>query len=388
MRARRPRSETRPENETGTGRPSPEASPIFRAEHPNWPLLLVLLGCGAVGCGYVFVWPYAAMPSPSRLPGREELFLSQWSYPELVLARLSEFLIGVWVLAAGASIGSFLNVVIYRVPRGVTLLGTSHCPKCGHAIRPYDNVPVFGWLSLRGRCRDCKLPISSRYPLVEAITGATFLVLARVEVFSHGANLPGGFSAATDRSQLMALIAYHGVLLCSLLSWALIALDRQALPRRFVALVVGWGFAIPAAWPVVHPVSWAPPASRWLAETVGLTRFDTSLVGLLAGGAIGWLLVHVRSLRNRDLAGRPEQRSATLAAVATAGLYLGWQAAISVLLLAAAARLLTRLVVCGWKPHTVSASTEVRAWDSLLIWIFPATVLQICLWRFIDGWPW
>jgi leader peptidase (prepilin peptidase) / N-methyltransferase len=367
MRSRRPRSET---------------------NRPNWPLLLVLLGFGAVSCGYVFVWPYAAMPSPSRLPGREELFLSQPAYPELVLARLSEFLIGVWVLAVGASIGSFLNVVVYRLPRGATLLGTSHCPKCGHAIRPYDNVPVFGWLALRGRCRDCALPISPRYPLVEAIAGATFFGLALVEVFSHGANLPGGFSAATDRSQLLALTAYHGVLLCSLLSWALIVLDRQALPKRFVTLVVGWGLAVPAAWPAVHPVSWAPMASRWLAETTWRARFDTSLVGLLAGGAMGWLLVKVRSPRNRDLAGRPEQRDGTLAAVATAGLYLGWQAAISVLLLAAAARLLTRLVVCGWEPRDVSASTEVRAWDSLLIWIFPATVLQICLWQFIDRWPW
>ena len=269
---------------------------------PNWPLLIVLVGVAAVSLGYVLGWPFPVPPAPNRGLVGEELFLSAPSYAESVLHRLSEFLVVAWGFVFGSSIGSFLNVVSYRLPRGMTLLGTSQCPKCGHAIRPYDNIPVLGWLLLRGRCRDCQLPISPRYPLVEAITGGMFLLLAWVEVFSDGANLPGGFLAVTDRHHMImiALIAYHGVLLCSLLSWALIALDRQALPKRFVGLVVGWGFAVPAAWPAVHPVSWTPLASRWLAEYMWPARFDTSLVGLLAGGAIGWLLVHVRTARNRD----------------------------------------------------------------------------------------
>ncbi|MBD8058756.1 prepilin peptidase [Cellulomonas sp. JH27-2] len=76
-------------------------------------------------------------------------------------------------------IGSFLNVVIWRVPRGESIVSPpSACPRCGHEIRPRDNLPVIGWLILRGRCRDCGNPISPRYPLVELATGVLFAVTA------------------------------------------------------------------------------------------------------------------------------------------------------------------------------------------------------------------
>ena len=79
----------------------------------------------------------------------------------------------------GLAIGSFLNVVIWRVPRGESVVNPpSACPACGAAIRPRDNVPVVGWLLLRGRCRDCKSPISARYPLVELGTGVAFAIVA------------------------------------------------------------------------------------------------------------------------------------------------------------------------------------------------------------------
>jgi leader peptidase (prepilin peptidase)/N-methyltransferase len=88
------------------------------------------------------------------------------------------------LLAAGCAflgllIGSFLNVVIWRVPRGESLLRPpSACPACGVPIRPRDNVPVLGWLLLRGRCRVCGEPISRRYPAVELLTAALFAVMA------------------------------------------------------------------------------------------------------------------------------------------------------------------------------------------------------------------
>ena len=75
----------------------------------------------------------------------------------------------------GLLIGSFLNVVIWRVPRGESINHpSSHCPGCGHPIRAYDNIPVVSWLLLRGKCRDCGEPISVRYPLVELATGLAF----------------------------------------------------------------------------------------------------------------------------------------------------------------------------------------------------------------------
>lgn len=75
----------------------------------------------------------------------------------------------------GALIGSFLNVVIHRVPRDESIaFPSSHCPSCDAAIRPYDNIPVVSWAVLRGRCRSCKTPISARYPAVELLTAVLF----------------------------------------------------------------------------------------------------------------------------------------------------------------------------------------------------------------------
>ncbi len=89
----------------------------------------------------------------------------------------------VWLIAGcglvGLLIGSFLNVVIWRVPRGESIVAPpSACPQCGQQIRPYDNIPVLSWLVLRGKCRDCGHRISLRYPLVELGTGFLFGIMA------------------------------------------------------------------------------------------------------------------------------------------------------------------------------------------------------------------
>ena len=90
-----------------------------------------------------------------------------------------EPLLIVGCLVLGLVIGSFLNVVIWRVPRGESIVSPpSACPNCHHEIRAYDNIPVVSWLVLRGRCRDCGHPITARYPLVELGTGVLFAVMA------------------------------------------------------------------------------------------------------------------------------------------------------------------------------------------------------------------
>jgi leader peptidase (prepilin peptidase)/N-methyltransferase len=87
---------------------------------------------------------------------------------------------------AGAVIGSFLNVIAYRLPRGESLITPgSHCTSCGTPVRPQDNIPVFGWLLLRGRCRSCKESISARYPIVEALTA---MLAVTVLLTKHGAH--------------------------------------------------------------------------------------------------------------------------------------------------------------------------------------------------------
>jgi leader peptidase (prepilin peptidase)/N-methyltransferase len=84
----------------------------------------------------------------------------------------------IFLTSVGAAVGSFLNVLIFRIPEGQSIvLPSSHCPKCGHAIRVYDNIPIISYLILRGKCRDCHEKISMQYPIVEAITALMSLLL-------------------------------------------------------------------------------------------------------------------------------------------------------------------------------------------------------------------
>jgi len=133
----------------------------------------------------------------------------------------------VFAAAFGAAIGSFLNVVIYRLPRGESLVHpASHCPGCEHAIRPYDNVPVLAWLWLRGRCRDCRIKISARYPGVEALTAALAVTVVLTQSSSRQ-------------------IALGLVLVVVLVPVTLIDFDHQIIPNKITlpaalsALVIG-----------------------------------------------------------------------------------------------------------------------------------------------------
>ena len=139
---------------------------------------------------------------------------------------MEKAIISVIVFALGAAIGSFLNVVVYRLPAGISLLWPpSRCPHCLHKLGKTENVPVLGWLWLRGRCRWCKTPISPRYPLVEATTGLLFCLL--FWQFSLSLNTLAYWTFA---SWLLAL--------------SLIDLDTMTLPNPMTqsGLVVGLGF--------------------------------------------------------------------------------------------------------------------------------------------------
>ncbi len=134
------------------------------------------------------------------------------------------------VALLGLAVGSFLNVVVWRVPRGDSVVSPpSACPKCGRAIRVRDNVPVLSWLLLRGRCRDCAEPISARYPLVEAATAVIFALIA--------------LRFTTEGSNTAALPAflYLGAISIAL---ALIDLDTHRLPNAIVVPAYPVGFAL------------------------------------------------------------------------------------------------------------------------------------------------
>jgi leader peptidase (prepilin peptidase)/N-methyltransferase len=129
----------------------------------------------------------------------------------------------------GLAIGSFLNVVAYRVPAGISLTRESRCPHCNTAIAARYNVPVLGWLLLRGRCASCKTPISKRYPIVEAVTGATFAIITWyfLSAFSGAAWTESGWSLA------LVVFAYLYFAAISIVL-TLIDLDTHRLPNAIV----------------------------------------------------------------------------------------------------------------------------------------------------------
>jgi leader peptidase (prepilin peptidase)/N-methyltransferase len=132
----------------------------------------------------------------------------------------------------GASIGSFLNVVIYRVPRGLSVVTPpSACPACGTRIRAFDNIPVLSWLVLRGRCRTCREPFSVRYAIIELVTALAFAGLAALAAPGILA-APSAAAAAAEALELVALLWFAAIGI----ALAAIDLDVHRLPDAIVLL--------------------------------------------------------------------------------------------------------------------------------------------------------
>lgn len=193
----------------------------------------------------------------------------------------------------GLAIGSFLNVVVYRVPRGLSVVRpASACGSCGHPVRRYDNIPLVSWLVLRGRCRDCGARISVRYPLVELAGAALFVVVGlRFVPPMLNENIGTG---------ILALLAFLYLAAISL-ALGIIDAETHRLPNAIVlpAYAVGavlltaasalsgdWAALIPAA------IGMAGLALLYLVMALvrpgGMGMGDVKLAGVL-GLFLGWL---------------------------------------------------------------------------------------------------
>lgn len=177
------------------------------------------------------------------------------------------------VFIVGSAIGSFLNVVVYRLPAGLSVIHPpSRCPKCLNQLRTYENIPVFGWLWLRGRCNHCRSRISARYPLVEAATGLLFLL-----IFWR-------FGVTVQTLGFWALFSW-------LLALSLIDCDTMTLPNSLTrsGLVLGLVFQVAKGW---WPTFSLIDSVHYLVldgiagAVVGLWLFDAiGLAGTIGTGA-------------------------------------------------------------------------------------------------------
>ena len=208
------------------------------------------------------------------------------------METLASAIANTFVFIIGACIGSFLNVVVYRVPTSLSLIHPpSRCPQCQHRLGKTENVPIFGWLWLRGRCRWCKTPISPRYPIVEAVTGLLFLL-----VFWHF-----GYTIQT--------IGY-AAFLSWLLSLSLIDLDTMTLPASLTksGLVVGLVFQVIVGW---HQ-----------GQIPGIAQ---QLMFGIAGAVLGiWLLETIRIIGSLILQ-QEAMGDGDGKLMATIGAWLGWK---------------------------------------------------------------
>jgi leader peptidase (prepilin peptidase) / N-methyltransferase len=193
----------------------------------------------------------------------------------------------------GATIGSFLNVVAYRLPRRESLISPgSRCPGCATAIKPYDNLPVLGWLFLRGRCRSCGMAISPRYPAVEAITAAlaVLVVLAKhstaeialglvlVLVLVPVALIDLEHRIIPNRITLPAAVAAIAIG---------VALDLHGVPEQLIAGVAAGGFLL--AFALVYPRGMGMGDVK-LAAVLGLFLGRSVAVAILAGVLLGTIV--------------------------------------------------------------------------------------------------
>jgi len=176
-------------------------------------------------------------------------------------------LILIAIAAFALATGSFLNVVIYRVPRQESIVWPgSHCPKCGEELSWYDNIPLFSWLGLRGKCRYCGRPISWQYPLVELGTALLF-----VAAF---------FKFGLDLKFLFAVL-----MLVVLLAVAVVDIQRQIIPNRII---------LPSliAAPLLAVV--AGLAGRQGMPIVGTVGYLEMVIGFILGGGLLLLIALVR----------------------------------------------------------------------------------------------
>ncbi|MFO0034557.1 MAG: prepilin peptidase [Planctomycetota bacterium] len=349
-------------------------------------LFMVLITAGMVALaapGWALIQSLQAETRPV-----EFYFLSPFeSFLQAVVALV---VAGIF-FSVGACIGSFLNVLVYRLPlKKPVIWERSHCPRCQQAIRFRDNLPIVGWLKLGGACRSCHLPISLRYPLVEIATGLFFLVFYFRELLSGGANLPlrpiNPFTGIVwvllyTKWDLLGLYLFHCLVFCLLIVLTLPRLDGKRLPLGSLAILSLLAGAPCLLNGQLYPASWGPSPSWWSWPAINLT--GKVLVSGAIGLSSGWLagvLLNRGGTRWSQLQETPTPRLASIpTSIPTwcvGGLILGLAVGWPTLPLVAVGVVLLRLVQrlsCSFWPQSGSLPLEP--------FLLPAWFLVHCWWR-------
>ena len=195
----------------------------------------------------------------------------------------------VFTFAFGCCIGSFLNVVIYRLPRDKSLVTPpSSCPACGKHIRSYDNIPLVSWLFLGGRCRFCKAPISPRYFIIELLTGLLFLGLF-ILFFRSG--IRTGIPPLLDGGWFVYLASL--IMLSAFIAASAIDLELWIIPLSICWFVTAIGIISSAVAPYVIDRELIRQPPMLVPSTSDILLGETALASLAAGASIGLAISHL-----------------------------------------------------------------------------------------------
>lgn len=193
------------------------------------------------------------------------------------LLGIPEFVGYIFVFVFGAAIGSFLNVVIYRVPNEMSIvMPNSACPNCKNAVKPYDNIPILSWLVLRGKCRNCKEPIAWRYPAVELLTAVVFCLV--YWQFGLTPYLPVALAFSAAMISLVFIDSEH-MILPNVITYPMFAI--ALIIRVVFPLVFADNYFSDT---LFAPMTWMRGFPAWLVSLAG------ALLGALVGGGSLWLI--------------------------------------------------------------------------------------------------
>ncbi len=264
-------------------------------------------------------------------------------------AKLAVFCIFVYV---GAAIGSFINVAAYGLPRGqAIMLRSSACPVCQQPIARLDNLPLFSYLNLAGRCRNCSTPIPVRYFLIELVAASLFALLFLTELVTGAGNIPGTnqylhtgivWIILYTKWDVIGLTCFHAGMLILLLLLTLVAWQGERLRRIQAVVIVAVVLLLVSVFPQLRPVAvdaqiaWSLPAGASVQAKQAFATVAGVVAGVVVASVTGLFAKSTHSCQPHYLGWL------------VIGISLGWQATLSIAVLALVALLVRQAISIRW----------------------------------------
>ncbi len=274
----------------------------------------------------------------------------------------------VWIFFVGSCFASFLNVVAWRVPRGKSILGSSHCPQCNIKLNFRNNLPVLGWMRNGGRCANCELPIPARYLIAELVLGSTFLILFLAQTVTGGMTIPfrtpnlhTGIENIlfNPQADLLIMLVFCLVLLSLIFTLAIAATEKFAAPISIVAfgIIVAMGIQCVPLAPGIVDFRFAFQADETVSnQFIYLTSDPQNFLIAVGVGAVAAVIGFVAIGQSSRTT--PHGAFGCLLMI---GVWLGWQSVMSITIFF--------FVLSPFRP--------INACGKLLV----ATLVHLCLWR-------